>query len=83
MSSRGRDADLLFDERSGGSVVDEAIESPAGKLVYLYLSVTGDATTSELKEALDMSTISLYPILRTLQDRGLIEHSADRYSVSS
>jgi len=51
----------------------DRIRSPSGKLVYLYLATSGEATIGELKSALDLSQVRLYPILRTLRDRGLIE----------
>lgn len=55
------------------------ISSPSGKLVYLYLQTRGEATVDELKEALDISQLKLYPILRTLVERELIEHRNETY----
>ncbi len=61
-----------------GDALDD-ITSPCGKLVYLYLQTRGEATVEELKDALDISQLKLYPILRTLAERDLIEHRNDTY----
>jgi hypothetical protein len=55
------------------------LESPRAKLVYLFLSTHGEATLSELESCLDMKKISLYSILSTLCERGLIDQDAERY----
>lgn len=59
--------------------VPSDLESPRAKLVYLFLSTHGEATVSELQSGLDMKKISLYSILSTLCDRGLIDQDAERY----
>ena len=48
------------------------IQSPRGKLVYLYLATAGEATADELAASLDLSGLCCYAVLRTLTDRGLV-----------
>ncbi|WP_101298233.1 helix-turn-helix domain-containing protein [Halegenticoccus soli] len=55
------------------------LRSPRAKLVYLYLSTHGSATVTELQDALRMRKLSLYSILATLRDRGLVSREAERY----
>jgi predicted transcriptional regulator len=59
--------------------IPSELESPRAKLVYLFLSTYGEATISELESSLEMKKISLYSILSTLCDRGLIDQDAERY----
>jgi predicted transcriptional regulator len=59
--------------------VPSDLESPRAKLVYLFLSTHGEATVSELQSSLDMKKISLYCILSTLCERGLVDRSAESY----
>lgn len=55
------------------------VESPRGKLVYLYLETVGGASLEELAEGLDVTRITLYSVLKTLQERGLVDKDNDRY----
>jgi predicted transcriptional regulator len=64
-----------------GAVVPAELESPRAKLVYLFLSVHGEATVSELQENLEMKKISLYSILGTLCERELVSRDAERYQI--
>lgn len=57
------------------------IESPRAKLVYLYLTTASGGTVGELQRALGLKKITLYSILRTLRDRGLVEKNVDGYFV--
>ncbi|WP_049987210.1 TrmB family transcriptional regulator [Halobellus rufus] len=59
--------------------IPSELESPRAKLVYLFLSTHGEATLSELETGLDMKKISLYSILSTLCERGLIDQDCERY----
>jgi DNA-binding MarR family transcriptional regulator len=61
--------------------IPSELESPRAKLVYLFLSTYGEATVSELQSGLDMKKISLYSILSTLCERGLIDQDAESYSL--
>ena len=81
MATRGRDVVGALDDRDGAPVIDEDIGSPAGKLVYLYLRVNGDATPEELKRELGMPKIRLYPILKSLQDREFVVLSDGKYAI--
>lgn len=60
--------------------VPEQLCSPRGKLVYLYLELTGHATVSEMSEALRMKKLVLYTVLRTLRESNLIIESEGQYA---
>jgi predicted transcriptional regulator len=64
-----------------GLTVPAELESPRAKLVYLFLSVHGEATVTELQESLEMKKISLYSILGTLCERELVRQNAERYQI--
>jgi DNA-binding MarR family transcriptional regulator len=49
------------------------------KLVYLFVAVSDGATVDDLQSALDIKKISLFPVLDTLSERGLIERIEDEY----
>ena len=49
------------------------------KLVYLFVAVSDGATVDDLQTALDIKKISLFPVLDTLSERGLIERVEDEY----
>lgn len=55
------------------------VESPRGKLVYLYLATRQGATLDELHAELDLPRITLYSVLKTLRGRGLVAQDGDRY----
>lgn len=55
------------------------VESPRGKLVYLYLSTQESATLDELHEELDVPRITLYSVLKTLRGRDLVREDGHRY----
>jgi len=54
------------------------LDSPRAKLVYLYLSVSGETTINDLQAALDMQKITLFGILDTLTSNGFAEKNGDR-----
>lgn len=59
------------------------VESPRGKLVYLYLDTMDGASLEELVDGLDVQRITLYSVLKTLQERGLVDRDEDdRYVVT-
>ena len=58
------------------------LRSPRAKLVYLFLSMNGTTTITELQESLNMKKISLYSILKTLQKQELISKDGDRYTLA-
>lgn len=49
------------------------------KLVYLFVAVSDGATIDDLQSGLDIKKISLFPVLDTLSNRGLIERVEDEY----
>ncbi|MDS0294772.1 TrmB family transcriptional regulator [Halogeometricum luteum] len=62
--------------------VPAELESPRAKLVYLFLSVRGESSVTDLQNGLEMKKISLYSILGTLSDRGLVHQDAERYRIA-
>ncbi|MEF8781251.1 MAG: TrmB family transcriptional regulator [Haloferacaceae archaeon] len=62
--------------------VPPELHSPKAKLVYLYLSTHGGATITELQENLGMKKLSLYGILKTLQEEDIVGRRTDRYVLS-
>lgn len=55
--------------------------SPTSKLVYLYLTERGAATVEDLKDALGVPQIRLYPTLECLERRDLVDRDGDRFAV--
>lgn len=53
--------------------VPDQISAAESKLVYLFVSVSDGATIDELQAALDIQKISLFPVLGTLSDHGLVD----------
>lgn len=55
------------------------LQSPRGKLVYLYLVQSDGATLADLKADLDLGALTLYSVLKTLRERGLVRREDDRF----
>ncbi len=55
----------------------ESLSTPLGKLVYLYVRERGRASVYDLRDALGVPQLSLYPTLEGLADRGLVERRGD------
>ncbi|GAB6862745.1 TrmB family transcriptional regulator [Haloplanus litoreus] len=49
------------------------------KLVYLFVTVSDGVTIGDLQSTLDIKKISLFPVLDTLSERGLIDRVDDKY----
>jgi predicted transcriptional regulator len=56
------------------------LSSETAKLVYLYLTERGEATADELATALDERLLTLLPVLRTLEQEGLVAKRDGRYA---
>ncbi|WP_129112819.1 helix-turn-helix domain-containing protein [Halegenticoccus tardaugens] len=63
--------------------VPAELDSAGTKLVYLYLRTAEEVTVDELRESLGMKTITLYPILSTLDRKGFVQQRGDTYRCSS
>jgi len=61
----------------------EELTAADSKLVYLFVSVSDGATVDDLQSSLDIKKISLFPVLDTLSDRGLIERVDEEYVAAS
>jgi len=61
------------------SLPDE-LNSPRAKLVYLYLTMAGDATVTELQRALGLSKLALFSILDTLTTNNLVQQTEAGYA---
>jgi DNA-binding MarR family transcriptional regulator len=55
------------------------LDSMGSKLVYLHLHSTSGGTVQELCHTLNIPTISIYPILNTLREEGLVERKGNQY----
>jgi len=58
------------------------LRSPRAKLVYLFLSMNGTTSITELQDGLNMKKISLYSILKTLEKQDVISKDGDRYALA-
>jgi len=56
-----------------------SLDSPQSKLVYLYLATAGPGTIEELRDALGIEFISLYPVIDTLREKNLVRKDGPRY----
>ena len=65
--------------RSGAeTVVPPTVESDQAKLVYLYLDRTTGATPDDVSGALSLPKLSVFGVLRTLRERGVVEERDGR-----
>ncbi|MFW5918856.1 MAG: TrmB family transcriptional regulator [archaeon] len=55
------------------------LQSPRGKLVYLYLHQCEGATVPDLKDDLDLDSLTLYSVLKTLRERELVRKESDQF----
>ncbi len=55
------------------------LDSMGSKLVYMHLHYASEATVQELRNTLNIPTISIYPILNTLREKGLVERKGNQY----
>lgn len=59
------------------------IDSPQGKLVYLYLEASDGATADELGQILTMKKIAILSVCNSLSSQGLIEKDGAEYVLSN
>ena len=64
----------------GTATLPDDIESPRAKLVYLYLATGGEATLDDLQDGLGLKQITLYSVLGTLRERGLVRFEGNTYT---
>jgi predicted transcriptional regulator len=72
----------MIAETAGQISLPGELQSPRAKLVYLFLSMNGTVTISELQESLDMKKISLYSVLKCLEKEDLISKDGDNYALA-
>ena len=60
--------------------VPAELESPRAKLVYLYLSIVGEATVTELQRTLGLSKLTLFSVLDALAAEDLIRETDSGYT---
>lgn len=65
------------------SAVPNTLTSPATKLVYLYLQTGERRTIDDLTENLGLQKISLYPLLQSLESKGLISRDGEHVTVAA
>lgn len=71
--------DAMSSPRQTAVSVPATLCSDGTKLVYMYVHVTGGSTIEELKQSLEMKTISLFPVLKTLERRGFVTREDNHY----
>jgi DNA-binding IclR family transcriptional regulator len=72
-------AELARTESStDGTSIPEEIDTAQAKLVYLALVETNARTTEELVDLLELSKLTLFDVLSTLSERGLVERDGQR-----
>jgi len=59
----------------------DKLESSKAKLVYLYIESKEVVTLDDICSDLHLKAISVYPVLRTLSSKNLIEKTDYRYRV--
>ena len=64
---------------TGVEALPSRLDTAQQKLVYLYLATVPGATTRELKRALGLNLLTVYPVLEALCDRGLVEADGSTY----
>jgi DNA-binding MarR family transcriptional regulator len=67
--------------RSVATIPDD-IDSPRAKLVYLYLSVGGEQSLSDLRNDLGLPKITLLSVLGSLSSEGHVNREDDCYVVT-
>ncbi|OLZ42206.1 hypothetical protein A6E15_15065 [Natrinema saccharevitans] len=55
------------------------LESAQSKLVYLSLEATGEATATDLQEALGLRKLAILSVVGSLSSRGLLEETEAGY----
>lgn len=70
-------ARLDYDRSTAVDPLPTSLDSSNSKLVYLYLDTREDATITELRSALDMKQLALFPVLRTLESEGLVTRDGE------
>ncbi|WP_394354378.1 helix-turn-helix domain-containing protein [Haloterrigena gelatinilytica] len=60
--------------------VPDDLESPQAKLVYLALRQTDEATASELQHRLNLSKLTLFPLLASLVANDYVQRTGNGYS---
>ncbi|SDZ84554.1 hypothetical protein SAMN04488065_0736 [Haloplanus vescus] len=63
--------------------VPNELTASESKLVYLFVAVSDGATVDDLHASLDMSKLTLFPVLETLSERGLVDHVDGEYVPAS
>jgi len=67
-------------EKHPDTAVPNALNTTGSKLVYLHITTNREVTIDEIQDDLQMKKITLYSVLGTLKDNGLIEQNGDVYS---
>jgi DNA-binding MarR family transcriptional regulator len=69
----------MLDRAADRLDLPDELSAADSKLVYLFVAVSDGATVDDLQASLDIKKISLFPVLDTLSERGLIERVDDEY----
>lgn len=58
--------------------IPPAMDSATAKLVYVTVTWVGESTATRLSEELGVPLLELLPVLKTLEERGLVTRDGDR-----
>jgi predicted transcriptional regulator len=71
-------------DRSADSIaVPEELSATESKLVYLFVATADGATVDDLQSSLGLTRLTLFPVLDTLSERGLVEQTDGTYVPSA
>ena len=59
--------------------VPDDLTAAESKLVYVAVAVSDGATVDDLQSSLNLNKITLFPVLDTLAERGLIDRVGSEY----
>lgn len=72
----------MITQTTQATSIPTTLQSPRAKLVYLFLSMHGTTSITELQDSLDMKKISLYSILKTLEDKDIVSRDGEQYALA-
>ena len=62
--------------------VPTELDTPTAKLVYLYLSVTNEATIGQVRDDLGLTQLTLLPTISALEREGLLNRSSENVQIA-
>lgn len=79
---RQASAELGTNRQGNIEPLPPTLSTTGSKLVYLFLRVAEEATIQELSDRLDMTMLTLYPMLGALERDGLVDRDGETFAVA-